>query len=756
MQQNIKGLLCSLLYQLVEAEDALIENIASYFTDIARKETHTDWSMLELKHVCTQSLLNFGRPLCIFIDGLDEVDPRDGILGLFEVLDTIKQSPSTKLCLASRPEPPIVKRLGGYHQLQIQDLTLEDLWIYANGRLQFPTLYSGERYEQARHNIKRGLIEKSEGVFLWLCLAVKSLNAGLDNEDHLEDVFQRAESLPPDLARLYMDMWTRFNEDHAVYRQSAALYFKLVMASKRPPEEKWHLPILTTESDITIFEMALATALPEFRPELDIPTAEELTNACIDTIRFVQMRCAGMLEIVVQPRSIRANERGGYAKPELSTVVPFGNGSQTIRFIHRTAFDFLTDTPEGRTILNADVTSEQSVCLKLFRAVCSRRYFFPDSPHPSSLQIFTSKLSNIWHMAGSCPNSALDIQLQETMTFLEHWGASKSLERDWVPRHTLPIIGKDEFLVYAASFRLSRYVTAALVNRETCHQLKSYILHAISTGVTSTLSYSQDDCELVEELLHRGADPNYKNCIARPLHRKYFQIASPFCDFLAGILNINLQSATKLSIQWLCHVMELFLSHGANTTDLVNVNFRVWGSREGDFVSAEYVATSTLAFKRLIDKEEKLAIYYCLLVPAFTLINALVYQFEKALWKSGHSKEECCSRDHVTAIGVNAKLVATPATEAKPRIIALVSHTGNYHAVSDEDSVYLSDAVVEILKNPRSKSATALLKDRSLEVYQRNEHRSDVCDLLLAEGLIWDSKKGERRPVGKCDKGCHP
>jgi hypothetical protein len=144
MQQNIKGLLCSLLYQLVDANDALTEYIASHFNDVMRKDTYTDWATTELKQVCVQALRNFGRPLCIFVDGLDEVDPRDGIFELFEVVDIIRQSPSIKLCLSSRPEAPIVKRLGRYPQLRIQDLTWGDLWTYAECRLLFPTLYLGD------------------------------------------------------------------------------------------------------------------------------------------------------------------------------------------------------------------------------------------------------------------------------------------------------------------------------------------------------------------------------------------------------------------------------------------------------------------------------------------------------------------------------------------------------------------------------------------------------------------------------------
>lgn len=374
MQQDIKGLLCSLLYQLVEANDALIEYITSHFKNFTQKDNYTDWAIPELKQVCFQSLQNFGRPLCIFMDGLDEVDPTDGILELFEVVNVIKQTPGTKLCLSSRPEPPIVKRLEMYPQLRIQDLTLGDLCTYAEGKLQFPTLYSADEHEQARQYIIHELVRKAEGVFLWLCLAVKSLNAGLDNEDHLEEVAQRAECLPPDLSRLYGDMWSRFNEDHAIYHQSTALYLKLVITSLKPPwKESGERLYFLVHSDITVLEMAIAMASPEFRLEIAIPTAEKLASACRDTLRLILTQCAGLLEIVVQPRHTRLLDPGD-SRHEFNTITPFGDGSQTVRFIHRTAFDFLTDTIEGSAILSADVTSEQSRGMKLFRAGLSARY----------------------------------------------------------------------------------------------------------------------------------------------------------------------------------------------------------------------------------------------------------------------------------------------------------------------------------------------------------------------------------------------
>ncbi|KAH8680566.1 hypothetical protein BX600DRAFT_941 [Xylariales sp. PMI_506] len=92
MQQNIRGVLCSLLYQLLSVKYALIDDIISNMNDIALKENYTDWSVQELKLTFHLALQTFGRPLCIFLDGLDEVDPSDGILDLFEVVDMLRQS----------------------------------------------------------------------------------------------------------------------------------------------------------------------------------------------------------------------------------------------------------------------------------------------------------------------------------------------------------------------------------------------------------------------------------------------------------------------------------------------------------------------------------------------------------------------------------------------------------------------------------------------------------------------------------------
>ena len=67
---------------------------------------------------------------CLFIDGLDEfnefdrINDADNLLGLIEEFSTNNK---IKTCVSSRPEDYLVKQLSKYRQLQLQDLTREDL-----------------------------------------------------------------------------------------------------------------------------------------------------------------------------------------------------------------------------------------------------------------------------------------------------------------------------------------------------------------------------------------------------------------------------------------------------------------------------------------------------------------------------------------------------------------------------------------------------------------------------------------------------
>jgi hypothetical protein len=254
----------------------------------------------------------------------------------------------------------------------------------------------------------------------------------------------------------------------------------------------------------------------------------------------------------------------------------------------------------------------------------------------------------------------------------------------------------------------------------------------------------------------------------------YRRIASPFCEFVAGIITTNLHSATKLNIQRVCHAIDGFLRHGADTSDLVNVNLCILDSGEVEFVSN---IDEALRGEEDIDEEEEdeeeedeededeehgekedeeedeeeeegAASKLCsLLVPAFILIDALARQLEEALCKTWYSQEKCCNLDHIAAIRAKANVFDTA---AKPRIIALVNDNKYCRAVSDEDLVYLSDAVIKVLSYPRPQDAAVMLRDRYREVYRRSERRSSFEALLKDEGLLWDFYAHQHRPDEEC------
>lgn len=104
--------------------------------------------------------------------------------------------------------------------------------VYAKGHIKFPELYRFEAYLDPIHS----LVGKAQGVFLWLILATKSINEGILNDDGALTLQGRIHKLPEDLDRLYQDMCARAGSTSPlVYRQTAALYFKLILASESTP-----------------------------------------------------------------------------------------------------------------------------------------------------------------------------------------------------------------------------------------------------------------------------------------------------------------------------------------------------------------------------------------------------------------------------------------------------------------------------------------------------------------------------------------
>ncbi|KAI1391621.1 uncharacterized protein F4822DRAFT_427477 [Hypoxylon trugodes] len=206
---------------------------------------------------------------------------------------------------------------------RLQDLTWSDMGKYVAAELQ-NYVNTGQISEISAQNLAVSLLEKAEGVFLWLHLVVRSLCEGLRHNDPEETLRQRLNEIPGDLNELYSDMWNRVNGDTKVYAKVAAQYFNLVIMSKNLKiwAFLWGFPA-PNRRELTLFRLMVATTKAvqsvyiEEGKTIDKVTLKEY---CDRTRQAVQVRCAGLLETIILPSRIAV-----------------------VRFIHRSAYDFMAE-----------------------------------------------------------------------------------------------------------------------------------------------------------------------------------------------------------------------------------------------------------------------------------------------------------------------------------------------------------------------------------------------------------------------------
>ena len=144
-----------------------------------------EWTSRELLDtvlaIASESI--FDVNVCIFVDALDEHDGnhRD----LVSIIDALDQSKNNnffclRLCLASRQENIFKDAFGHCPNFQIHESTRGDIQKYTEGRIRYAVSgnLSGESHLALSCLIEE-VIEKAEGVFLWVRLVCDELIDGL-------------------------------------------------------------------------------------------------------------------------------------------------------------------------------------------------------------------------------------------------------------------------------------------------------------------------------------------------------------------------------------------------------------------------------------------------------------------------------------------------------------------------------------------------------------------------------------------------
>lgn len=133
-QRSTKCLLSSLAYQILDSTVETLQFPADSL--IWRKSFIDDWSLQELEEVLLQLLKILARPICLFLDGLDELDPTENPFDLMDLIGRLSQETKIKLCLASRPERAYHQRYHVLPTMRLQDLTKPDMSHYVRQELE--------------------------------------------------------------------------------------------------------------------------------------------------------------------------------------------------------------------------------------------------------------------------------------------------------------------------------------------------------------------------------------------------------------------------------------------------------------------------------------------------------------------------------------------------------------------------------------------------------------------------------------------
>ena len=353
---------------------------------------HTDdWSIREIQKILREAITLTVRSLCIFIDGLDEFDQDDDIDLLLDLVENLSASVKVKICMSSRPENYLIKRLSRYRQLKLQDLTTEYIHICIRDGLESarkqcrPASITKERFDEIVSTVK----DKSDGVFLWVHYALSSLIRGLRNDDDFNDLLDRIDGLPSGMQQLYLQMWKRLNEDEQRYRDEAAVYFSYGEYFS----DRGRLGSLSLFEMLVALDESLQNNYISFIEPQDPAYIAEM---CQKMRNSTLTRCAGLLEFgdVEDARIPRADScdatsissEGSVGSGESDTET-FKNSDTWpsasllnkdllyschrtyLKYIHRTAADFFTCTKEGEEILGHSQTSADSRFRNVLRAM---------------------------------------------------------------------------------------------------------------------------------------------------------------------------------------------------------------------------------------------------------------------------------------------------------------------------------------------------------------------------------------------------
>ncbi|KAK5658053.1 hypothetical protein OQA88_2609 [Cercophora sp. LCS_1] len=216
MQKSHEGLIRTLLYQCLNAWQDLIPAVAprrwALYNLLGGEATAPEWTWQELKE-SFQALCSYhGKKfqLALFVDGLDEFEEAERLPDI--LINWIKDTTTRyniKFCVSSRPWPVFSDAFRRNCSLTMQSLTGRDIEDFVRAEFDSSPAFQDVRavFPSDANLVVEEIIEKAEGVFLWVSLVVRSLLSTLIDTPSLHYLRELLTEIPSDIMGLYTSIW---------------------------------------------------------------------------------------------------------------------------------------------------------------------------------------------------------------------------------------------------------------------------------------------------------------------------------------------------------------------------------------------------------------------------------------------------------------------------------------------------------------------------------------------------------------------
>lgn len=379
MQRTLQGCLLTLLTQLLVQSGQAVRILSSSDKAMWKRSTD-DWSTKELYDAFIQTLITCQKRTCIFLDGLDEFDPKSELRTLIDFVQELGAIDTVKVCVSSRQEPRFERAFGNHPMIKLQDLTIRDMERLAYDKLEAELCEAdvGLLSTHDIHNLASRVAHRAEGVFLWALIVTRRLVHGIQNGDDLQILDARLQAMPKEMADLYEDMWLRLQNDEELYQTESITFLSLAE----------HLPL-------SLLDFTLAARQDLLEECLQNPESAEIghliISACETTRKRMFSRTGGLLELTnnkwqpvsVSPQSCARGIRNrmlskselcpcgkGEGHPAFPTRL-WHNHDVFVQYVHRSVAEFISSGKLGKDSIAIDPETRKKTykCLSLAQGV---------------------------------------------------------------------------------------------------------------------------------------------------------------------------------------------------------------------------------------------------------------------------------------------------------------------------------------------------------------------------------------------------